>query len=136
MRGLTILAWFIGGLPVATFVATLAFTNGAPVRAPSAGSGISAAASVAPDWLGRPALATPAGIPTRVLVRAEEGRLLEAVDWRPPPPAEVRYDRARAGWDRLERLAKAGDRDALVFLALMRSGAIPGHGRLHQAAAP
>ena len=121
MRGLTMLASVIGGLPVVAFVATLALTEGAPIRAPSAGSGMPDVASVEPDWLGQPGLATPAGIPTRAWDQTPR----TVVNWKPPPAAEFRYDRTRAGWDQLRRLAESGDRDALVFLTLMKSGVIP-----------
>lgn len=136
MRSLTILAWIIGGLPVAAFFATLALTNGAPIRAPSAGSEAPAEKIVTPDSQGKPALAIPAGIPTHALIQAKEEVLPTAADWRPPPAAEFRYDRTRAGWDRLELLATSGDRDALVFLTLMRSGTIPGNGRVNHTATP
>jgi len=86
-------------------------------------------ARVVPDWLGQPALATPAGIPTRLLSRMGDQSPRTVVNWTPPPAAEFRHDRTRAGWDQLERLASSGDRDALVFLTLMRAGAIPGAGR-------
>lgn len=98
------------------------------MRAPSAGSGMSDGASVAPDWLGQPALATPAGIPTRMLSRMGDQTPRTVLSWKPPPAAEFRYDRTRAGWDRLRRLAQSGDRDALVFLTLMNAGAIPRSG--------
>lgn len=81
-------------------------------------------ASVAPDWLGQPGLATPAGIPTRMLSRMGDQSLRTALNWKPPPAAEFRHDRTRAGWDQLRRLAQTGDRDALVFLTLMKSGVI------------
>lgn len=132
MRGLTVVAWVIGGLPVVAFAATLALTDGAPVSAPPAGSGMPAAARVAPDWLGQPALATPAGIPTHAWDQTPR----TVVSWKPPPAAEFRHDRTRAGWDQLRRLAESGDRDALVFLTLMRAGAIPGAGRGHSLPAP
>lgn len=136
LRGLTMLAWIIGGLPVVAFVATFAVTDGAPIRAPSAGSGMPAGADAAPDWPGQAALAPPAGIPTLAVADAET-RIVPAISgWAPPPADEFRHDRTHAGWDRLERLANAGDRDALVFLTLMRSGAIPGQGWIHKAAAP
>lgn len=121
MRGLAMLAWVIGGLPVAAFVATLALTDGAPVRAPSAGSGMPDAARLAPDLPGQPALAMPAGIPTSTGKQASA----TLISWTPPAAAEFRDDRHRAGWDRLRRLAEAGDRDALVFLTLMRTGEVP-----------
>jgi hypothetical protein len=136
MRGLTVVAWVIGGLPVAAFVATLALTDGAPIRAPSAGSGMPDAARVVPDWLGQPGLATPAGIPTRTQSPMGVQSPRTVVNWKPPPAAEFRYDRTRAGWDQLRRMAESGDRDALVFLTLMRSGAIPGAARARNAAAP
>lgn len=132
MRGLTVVAWVIGGLPVVAFAATLALTDGAPIRAPSAGSGMPDAARVAPDWLGQPALATPAGIPPRAWDQSPR----TVFSWKPPPAAEFRYDRTRAGWDQLRRLAESGDRDALVFLTLMRSGAIPGAARVSNAPTP
>jgi len=78
-------------------------------------------ARVGPDWLGQPGLATPAGIPTR----AWDHTPRTVLSWTPPPAAEFRHDRTRAGWDQLRRLAASGDRDALVFLTLMKSGAIP-----------
>lgn len=114
------------------FAATLALTDGAPIRAPTAGSGMSDAARVVPDRLGRPALAPPAGIPTR----AGDQSSRTVLSWNPPPPAEFRHDRTRAGWDQLRRLAESGDRDALVFLTLMQSGAIPGSGRISNVSAP
>ena len=132
MRGLTVVAWVIGGLPVAAFAATLTLTDGAPIRAPSAGSGMPDAARVVPDWLGQPALATHACIPTRAWNQAPR----TVVNWKPPPAAEFRYDRTRAGWDQLKRLASSGDRDALVFLTLMRAGVIPNSGRNNSISAP
>jgi hypothetical protein len=128
LRGLTVVAWVIGGLPVVAFAATLALTDGAP----STGSGMSDAARVVPDRLGRPALAPPAGTPTR----AGDQSPRTVLSWKPPPPAEFHHDRTRAGWDQLRRLAESGDRDALVFLTLMQSGAIPGSGRISNASAP
>ncbi|MDA0785651.1 MAG: hypothetical protein O3B37_05105 [Proteobacteria bacterium] len=116
MRGLTVVAWVIGGLPVVAFAATLALTDGAPIRASSAGSGMPDAAHVVPDWPGQPALATPAGIPTRAPSSLGDQNPRTVVNWTPPPAAAFRYDRTRAGWDQLRRLAESGDRDALVFL--------------------
>lgn len=136
MRGLTMLAWIIGGLPVVAFVATLAVTDGAPIRAPSAGSGMPAGADAAPDWPGQTALVSPAGIPTLAVTHAQTRMVPAITGWAPPPADEFRHDRTHAGWERLERLANAGDHDALVFLTLMRSGAIPGRDRIHNAAAP
>jgi hypothetical protein len=135
LRGLTMLAWIIGGLPIVTFVAIFAMTDGAPIRAPSVGSGMPAGADVATDWPGQAALSPPAGIPNLAVTHAQTRMVPEISGWAPPPADEFRHDRTHAGWDRLERLANAGDRDALVFLTLMRSGAIPGQGWIHKAAA-
>lgn len=85
-------------------------------------------ARVAPDLLGQPGLATPAGIPTRMLSPMGDQSPRTVGSWKPPPAAEFRYDRTRAGWDRLRQLAESGDRDALVFLTLMNAGAIPRSG--------
>ena len=131
LRGLTVVAWVIGGLPVVAFAATLTLTDGAP-SAPSAASGMSDAARVVPDRLGRPAHVLPAGIPTR----AGDQSPRTVLSWKPPPPAEFHHNRTRAGWDQLERLAESGDRDALVFLTLIQSGAIPGSGRISNASVP
>lgn len=68
-------------------------------------------------WLGQPAPTRPSGIPS--WMETASG------NWSPPPSPQLRDDRANAGWDRLHRLAAAGDRDALVFLTLMKSGTIP-----------
>ena len=136
MRGLTVVAWVIGGLPVVAFAATLALTDGAPIRAPSAGSGMPDAAHAVPDWPVQPALATPAGIPTRAASFVGDESPRTVVSWTPPPATEFRHDRTRAGWDQLRRMAESGDRDALVFLTLMRSGAISGAARVRNASAP
>ncbi|MEP4377762.1 MAG: hypothetical protein ABJ215_02365 [Alphaproteobacteria bacterium] len=136
MRGLTVVAWVIGGLPVVAFAATLALTDGAPIRAPSAGSGMPDVARMAPDRQEPPAFEAPAGIPTRAPDHMEAQNRRTDVRWTPPPAGTFRDDRNRAGWERLRRLAESGDRDALVFLTLMRSGAIPGPARVRNAAAP
>jgi len=93
-----------------------------------------AAADDAPAWLGQSVRAAPAGIPT--LATPITVNTPTASAWSPPPFEEFRHYRTHAGWERLEQLANAGDRDALVFLTLMRAGAIPGAGRVRNAAAP
>ncbi|MBS29321.1 MAG: hypothetical protein CL566_10445 [Alphaproteobacteria bacterium] len=67
-------------------------------------------------WLGQPAPRRPAGIPSWLSPGPGE--------WSPLPAARFRDDRMHAGWDRLHRMAAAGNRDALLFLTLLKSGTI------------
>ncbi|HCP00692.1 MAG: hypothetical protein CL573_10115 [Alphaproteobacteria bacterium] len=130
MRGLIMVAWIIGGLPFVAFAATLTLTDGAPLRAPVERSGEQTKKSVAPDWLRQPELGERSGISTHAPTGSMGDGSPALLSWSPSSTDEFRRDRTRAGWDRLERLAASGDQDALVFLALVRSGAISGNGRL------
>ncbi len=123
MRGLTAVALLIGGMPIATFVATLALTDGAPLQSPfraaSAGSGMPAAVHVTPDTEpGQSARDALAGIPTWISQPAVDAPV---PDWRPPEAHRLVRHRTDAAWDRLDRLAADGNRDALVFRTLMQS---------------
>jgi hypothetical protein len=119
MRGLAVLALGIGGLPAAVFAATVLATDGAPLHSPAgqspSGHGMPVSASLAPPPpTGGTASFAPAGIPP--------GSVRHALyDWAPPAAERLRTHRANAAWDRLGRLAAAGDRDALVFMTLMKS---------------
>ena len=106
-------------MPIVTFVATLALTDGAPLQSPfraaSAGSGMPAAVHVTSDTEhGQPARDALAGIPTP----ASHPRVRQ---WRPPDPDRLARHRTDAAWERLDRMAAGGNRDALVFRALMQS---------------
>ena len=119
MRGLAAVALFIGGLPIVTFVATLALTEGAPLQSPfhaaSAGPGMPAPVHVTPDIEpGQPARNAQAGIPTPVAL----GR---AHMWQPPAGSRLARHRTDAAWDRLDRMAESGNHDALLFRTLMQS---------------
>lgn len=126
-------------MPIATFVATLVLTDGAPLQSPfratSAGSGMPAAVHVAPGFEhGQPATKARAGIPTPIShapaaqpddarrddVRPDDAHP-RASEWRPPDPDRLARHRTDAAWDRLDRLAAGGNRDALVFRTLMQS---------------
>jgi len=119
MRGLAAVALFIGGMPIATFVATLALTEGAPLQSPfhaeSAGPWMPATVHVTPDIEpGQPARNAQAGIPTPLA-------LTQAPMWRPPEASYLARHRTDAAWDRLDRMAAGGNCDALVFRTLMQS---------------
>lgn len=119
MRGLALVAMFLGGFPVATFVATLVLSDGAPLQSPfrgsSAGSGVSAAVHVTPDFSPKPTVQeAQAGIPTSIPVSAVQS-------WHPPDSFRLTRHRTDAAWDRLDRLAAGGNRDALMFRTLMQS---------------
>jgi len=123
MRGLAAVALFIGGMPIAIFVATLALTEGAPLQSPfhaaSAGPGMPAPVHVTPDIEpGQPARNAPAGIPTPVALTAVHS-------WQPPASSYLARHRTDAAWDRLDRMAQGGNRDALVFRTLMQSAEFP-----------
>lgn len=119
MRGLAAVALVIGGLPIVTFVATLALTQGAPLQMPfhaeSAGPGMPDTVRVTPDLEpGQPAQFAHAGIPTPDAV-------MPIHLWQPPEYAQLARHRTDAAWDRLDRMAAGGNRDALVFRTLMQS---------------
>lgn len=123
MRGLATIALLLGGLPIVTFVATLALSDGAPLQSPfrgsSAGSGVSAAVHVTPDFKpARPVLEAQAGIPTSIPETFPESRVHR---WQPPDSFRLTRHRTDASWDRLDRLAAGGNRDALMFRTLMQS---------------
>jgi hypothetical protein len=112
MRGLVVIAMLTGGLPIVTFVATLALSNGAPLQSPFrgslSGSGMSAAAQKA-----------LAGIPTLVLTRSDVPPRVS--HWQPPDSHRLSRHRTDAAWERLDREAAGGNRDALLFRTLMQS---------------
>lgn len=124
MRGLAVIAMLLGGLPIVTFVATLALSNGAPLQSPfrvsSSGSGMSAAVHVTPGIEpGQPAQKVPVGIPTPVSVGSEFPP--RVAYWRPPDSYRLARHRTDAAWERLDRQAGSGNRDALLFRTLMQS---------------
>ncbi|MBT5571694.1 MAG: hypothetical protein HOJ90_10795 [Alphaproteobacteria bacterium] len=119
MRGLALVALLLGGLPIATFVATLVLSDGAPLQSPFhvtfAGSGMSAVVHVTPDLKpGQPAQKAHADIPNPIAASP-------ALAWQPPDPYRLARHRTDAAWDRLDRLAADGNRDALMFRTLMQS---------------
>lgn len=119
MRGLALMALLLGGLPIATFIATLALSDGAPLQSPlhaaSAGSGMSAVVHVMPDSEpGQPTEKAHADIPTPFVPSP-------ATTWQPPDSFRLARHRTDAAWDRLDRLAAGGNRDALMFRTLMQS---------------
>jgi hypothetical protein len=122
MRGLAVVALLLGGLPIVTFVATLALSDGAPLqsfRVLSAGPGMPVAVHVTPDREhGQPVSESLAGIPTPA-VSAEVPPFAQR--WQPPDAFRLARHRTDAAWDRLDRQAAAGNRDALVFRTLMQS---------------
>jgi hypothetical protein len=124
MRGLLVIAMLTGGLPIVTFVATLALSNGAPLQSPFrgslSGSGMSAAVHVTPDIEpGQPAQKALAGIPTSVLTRSDVPPRVS--HWQPPDSHRLSRHRTDAAWERLDREAAGGNRDALLFRTLMQS---------------
>lgn len=124
MRGLVVIAMLTGGLPIVTFVATLALSNGAPLQSPfrelSSGSGMLAAVHVTPDIEpGQPAQKALAGIPTPVSARSDVPQRVS--HWRPPDSYRLARHRTDAAWERLDRQAAGGNRDALLFRTLMQS---------------
>lgn len=119
MRGLALVAMVLGGFPVAAFVATVVLSDGAPLQSPfrgsSAGSGVSAAVHVTPDFSPEPTVQeAQAGIPSPIPVSAAQA-------WQPPDSFRLTRHRTDAAWDRLDRLVADGNRDALVFRTLMQS---------------
>lgn len=107
MRGTTVFAGVIMGLPAAAFAATWLLSDGAPLRSPAAsGEGRTAVAVPVevPVAVPGPAVRSPATAPRvdTVALRPDDG-----------PPDD---------WARLEARAAQGDRDALMFLTLMRLG--------------
>jgi hypothetical protein len=119
MRGLAVVAMLLGGLPIATFVVTVVLSDGAPFQSPfrglSAGSGVSAAVHVTPDFSPEsPVQEAEAGIPSPIPVSA-------AQTWQPPDSFRLTRHRTDAAWERLDRLAAGGNRDALMFRTLMQS---------------
>ena len=119
MRGLATIAMLLGGLPIATFVATLVLRDGAPFQSPLrgsfAGSGMSAVVHVTPEIApGQPAQETQVGIPT-------PASTYPALYWEPPDSFRLARHRTDAAWDWLDRLAADGRRDALMFRTLMQS---------------
>lgn len=119
MRGLAVIALILGGLPFVTFVATLALSNGAPLQSPIRGSfsgpGIPVAVHVMPEFEnGQPAPESFAGIPTPIVLH-------ESARWQPPGSRRLARHRTDAAWERLDRLAAGGNRDALLFRTLMQS---------------
>lgn len=122
MRGLAVVALLLGGLPIVTFVATLALSDGAPLqpfRALSAGPGMPVAVHVTPDREhGQPATQSLAGIPTPDVTDKAAPYVQR---WRPPDAFRLARHRTDAAWDRLDRQAAAGNRDALLFRTLMQT---------------
>jgi hypothetical protein len=119
MRGLAVSALLLGGLPIVTFVATLALSDGAPLQSPIRGSfagpGMPVTVHVTPEFEhGQPAPEALAGIPTPV-TRHVSAR------WQPPSSHRLARHRTDAAWDRLDRQAAGGNRDALLFRTLMQS---------------
>ena len=121
MRMFQLFAFFIGFLPVFVFGATVWVTEGAPFRPFGPDTGSATAADT-------PTPAVPAGLP--------------ALPERLPPlgfePARIvpKGDRSVAGldrdddWHRLHRLARDGDRGAVMLLSILdappRTGARTG----------
>jgi len=122
MRGLAVMALLLGGLPIVTFVATLALSDGAPLqsfRDLSAGSGMPVAVHVSPgNAQGQPAPGSLAGIPTPGTSDPMPPR---AQRWQPPDSFRLARHRTDAAWERLDRQAAGGNRDALLFRTLMQS---------------
>jgi hypothetical protein len=127
VRGLAMFASVIGGVPAAAFAAALALSDGAPLQSPaavpSAGSGMPAPAGAGgPPMYGPSLRATPPDIPSGAVVPVAAVDVSPAAGWAPPEAWRLRADRANAAWDRLRARAVAGDRDALLFLSLIKSG--------------
>lgn len=119
MRGLAVVALLLGGLPIVTFVATLALSDGAPLQSPIrgsfSGSGMPVTVHVTPELEhGQPVSDSRAGIPTPIAGQV-------SADWRPPDSHRLARHRTDAAWDRLDRQAAGGNRDALLFRTLMQS---------------
>lgn len=124
MRGLVVIAMLTGGLPIAAFVATLALSNGAPLQSPFrgslSGSGMSAAVHVTPGIeRGQPVQKALADIPTPVSARSDAPPYVSR--WHPPDSYRLARHRTDAAWERLDRQASGGNRDALLFRTLMQS---------------
>lgn len=124
MRGTVVFAGVIIGLPAAAFAATWLLSDGAPLRSPAAGLAETAppARHTAP-----PARQTS----PRLGPRPDQGSVpttAPAPTGRPPARAETAALPVRGSggdaplddWGRLEARAAQGDRDALLFLTLMR----------------